>query len=348
MRINKQFKQLLFFIALFLLFYSPVKASTLNLESTKTEYFKNDTFIVEIKIDDVSNCVNAIEARIKFNQDDIQVVDFLIGASILNFWITQPDKETMAIANQVGELAFAGGTPGGYCGKIPGDPGRSNIIGKIVFKINELDNDKKTEINFGKSIALLNDGRGSVDELKLNGIELSLISEENDAYNDYENELTLDKIKPEPFVVELRQNKNLFNNQYHIIFSTVDKQTGIDRYEVLEIRSDEQVGEDGKLSLLDRLIGQKRDKVVWRIASMPYLLNDQTLESTVKVKAIDKSGNERQVSFIPPEGEREKIRNASYKNVFVLLSITGIILILIIILIFLIRKKSHVEKNKED
>ena len=37
----------------------------------------------------------------------------------------------------------------------------------------------------------------------------------------------------------------------------------------------------------------------WRIAEGPYLLEDQSLESIIKVKAVDKAGNERMAQYLP-------------------------------------------------
>ena len=37
----------------------------------------------------------------------------------------------------------------------------------------------------------------------------------------------------------------------------------------------------------------------WQVASSPYVLQDQSLGSTVRVRAVDKAGNERLAVFVP-------------------------------------------------
>ncbi len=345
----KNFKQLKIFILL-ITFLFPVmilKAATLNFDHNNKQFGRGETFRVEIKINDVEACINAIEARVKFDIDNLSVEDFLIGNSILSIWLNQPDRDTISLANQTGSLTFSGGVPGGYCGQIPGDPGDSNVLGQIIFKVKDDSVNYKTSLDFGESIVLLNDGLGTEDEVVLNTLELELIDEESGNLEVYQEGLKNDKIKPESFVVELHQNLALFENQYYIIFQTIDKQSGVDRYEVLEIRPGESIGEAPKRSLLDRLIKQKRNIVDWRVVKTPHLLKDQTLESIIKVRAIDKAGNIREVSFIPPESERQTVRNASYKGLIMLLLIVGFI-ILSLLTIIIILKKSHAKKNKED
>ncbi len=345
----KNLKQLQIFILImaFLLPVFSLKAATLNFDSNNNKFGRGEVFAVEVKINDIETCINAVEARVKFDVDNLSIEDFSIGNSILSIWLNQPSKETISLANQTGGLIFSGGIPGGYCGQIPGDPGDSNVLGRVIFKVKNESVNYRTSLNFGESTILLNDGLGTEDTVVLNAFELELIDEESGNSENYEDELKKDKIRPEPFVVELHQNKDLFENRYYIIFQTVDKQSGIDRYEILEIRPGESVGEAPKRSLLDRLIKQERSEVDWRTVGTPHLLKDQTLESIIKVRAIDKAGNAREVSFIPPESERKTIRDASYKGLFMLLLIVSFI-ILSIVVIIIILKKSHAKKNKED
>ena len=88
----------------------------------------------------------------------------------------------------------------------------------------------------------------------------------------------------------------------------------------------------------------------WKKAAMPYLLEDQNLESTIKVRAIDKAGNERYVEYVPPAELQIKAEKTSNNLPYILLFITGIlvILILLIFLIIAIKKKKNVQKNKEE
>ena len=76
-------------------------------------------------------------------------------------------------------------------------------------------------------------------------------------------------------MVEIHQNPSIFEGKYFITFSTTDKQTGINYYKVKE---------------------GKRD---WQRAASPDLLNNQNLSDIIKVRAMDKAGNERTAECPP-------------------------------------------------
>ena len=88
-------------------------------------------------------------------------------------------------------------------------------------------------------------------------------------------QLEKDTIPPEAFDIEIPQDPSIFEGKYFIIFSTIDKQTGLDYYEIKEGEKD------------------------WQRGQSPYLLEDQRLESIIRVKAVDKAGNERTVLVGP-------------------------------------------------
>ena len=103
------------------------------MEPGEGAYGPGDAISLDIKIDIDEQCVNTVETDIVFPKEYLNVVEFLTGDSILNLWLDRPDREKISRANITGSLHFAGGIPGGYCGKIPGDPGLSNTVGRIVF-----------------------------------------------------------------------------------------------------------------------------------------------------------------------------------------------------------------------
>lgn len=93
--------------------------------------------------------------------------------------------------------------------------------------------------------------------------------------------LMIDTLPPETFKPKISQDASIFEGKYFLSFLAVDKGSGIDHYRVLEISN------------------KKQETLEWKIAESPYLLKDQTLESIVKVEAVDKAGNERVVEIIP-------------------------------------------------
>jgi len=263
------------FIFLFLGF-NFCQAVVLYLEPSNGDYQPGDTFLTEIKID-TQECINIVEANLSFSQDILDAINFSQGESILTIWIKPP-----TIDQSLGLISFIGGIPGGYCGKIPGDPGPSNLLGKIIFRIPEI-----TVREVGENIAkvkflessqvLLNDMLGTKAKLTTQGAEFKILSEKSEIPKDeWQKELEKDNIPPEPFEIEIHQDSLIFEGKYFIIFSTTDKQTGIDYYEIRE---------------------GKRD---WKKVSSPYLLEDQSLKSKILVRAVDKAKNERIAEYAPP------------------------------------------------
>jgi len=97
----------------------------------------------------------------------------------------------------------------------------------------------------------------------------------------------IDATSPEEFKPEIGKAPAVFEGKYFIAFSTIDKQTGIDYYEILE--ADKRGYQRGTIR-----------KAEWKKGSSPYLLEDQSLRSVIKVKAVDKAGNERIEEIVPP------------------------------------------------
>ncbi|UZE92898.1 MAG: hypothetical protein IB617_01925 [Candidatus Nealsonbacteria bacterium] len=279
----KRFEKLEFRILLFLVFvfifsfldFNYSQATVLYLEPAKGEYYQDDTFIIEARIDTEGECINTVEANLSFPLNILEAVDFSLGNSILIFWVSPP-----SISQETGLISFTGGIPGGYCGKLPGDPGESNLLGRIIFKVKEtpqalMSSSGKIEF-LENSQVLLNDGFGTPAKLGTKGAALTVLSEKLEVSKDeWQEEIKKDITSPELFEIKIHQDPAVFEGKYFIIFSTTDKQTGIDHYEIKEGKGD------------------------WIITQSPCLLKDQSLQSTIKVKAVDKAGNERIAEYIP-------------------------------------------------
>lgn len=251
------------------------QAAVLYLESASDEYHQGQTFMVELRVDAEDECINTVKGDLSFPQDILEAVDFSQGDSILSLWLESPD-----INQTLGLVSFIGGIPGGYCGKLPGEPGRPDLIGKIIFKIHEVPQiltPSTAKIEFlDTSQVLLNDGFGTPAKLTLEGMALKILPGEGEIpESEWEKELKEDVIPPEPFNIEINKDPSVFEGKYFIVFSTTDKQTGINYYEI------------------------KEGKKEWKKGESPYLLEDQTLRSIIRVKAVDKAGNERIAEYLP-------------------------------------------------
>ena len=266
--------RLIFISIIFCLFFPlGAGAATLYLEPAEADYYQGDTFIVQARIDVKDECINTIEANLIFSKNILEAIDFSSGNSILTLWVNPP-----SINQEAGLISFSGGIPGGYCGYLPGDPGESNLLGKLIFSVKPgLNESKKAEVEFlNTSQVLLNDGFGTLAELKIKGTVFIVLSGiPTIPKEEWQEELVQDKIPPEDFKIVIERSEAIFEGKYFITFSTVDKQTGIDYYEIKEGR--------GK----------------WQKAQSPFLLENQDLRSIIKVKAVDKAGNERIAEYTP-------------------------------------------------
>ena len=96
----------------------------------------------------------------------------------------------------------------------------------------------------------------------------------------------IDTEPPEEFTPKIGQDPSVFEGKYFLSFFAVDRMSGLDHYEIQEE---------------PRIETRSTTEDEWEIAETPYLLKDQSLNSIIKVKAVDKAGNERIAEIIPPE-----------------------------------------------
>ncbi len=118
----------------------------------------------------------------------------------------------------------------------------------------------------------------------------------------------IDNTLPQEFNLEIGQEPAIFEGKYFLSFSTTDKTSGIDYYEIKE--------------------GNKDFKKI----TSPYLLEDQDLKTKIVVKAVDQAGNERIAEYIP-----EKKTEVIY---------LFILIIIILLVVFWIFKKFLISKNE--
>jgi hypothetical protein len=153
----------------------------------------------------------------------------------------------------------------------------------------------------------LNDGLGTPAKLKTEGGNFEILAQKREVpENEWEELLKEDKNPPEPFKIKIGKDPSVFEGKYFIVFSTADKESGIDHYEVKEGEGE------------------------WKIEKSPYLLKDQSLKSKILVKAIDKASNERVEKISPSFG-------MNWKNALLFL----IPILLLAGIIFWLFKKFH-------
>jgi len=285
---------ILFFAFCFLFSYNSAKAAKLDLISEIQEIGVNQQFQADLVLDTENEEINAVEGKVIFPENLLELKEIRDGATIVNFWIERPKVKS---GNQI---AFSGIIPGGYIGK-------KGLIFSAIFQSN---NQGEDTIKIQEAKTLLNDGKGTQASLSISNLQF-LISKQVPS-----PQIPISEIKdidlPEPFEPIISQNPEIFNGKYFLVFLTQDKGSGIDHYEILE--------KEQKSSIRGLI---KKDE--WQVSESPYLLKDQKLKSYIYVKAIDKAGNER-VATLSPQNPLKW-----YENYFVWLTILIIIIVAFII-----------------
>lgn len=288
-----------FLFALFLLLglTSNAEAASLYMDPSTATLNRGDAVTISVRLDTdeaAGECVNAIDGIITYDPS-ITPVDISVGKSIFPIWVEAP-----VINKEKHTITFAGGIPNGYCGRVQGDPNLTNTITELVFRAPGLQvgggaERLKAHIGFAEGTTVyLNDGSGSKAPLQTYGADLALTDNIGSEIKDpWSGVVADDTISPEPFSITLEHDATTFNGKYYIVFNTTDKQTGLSHYEVIE--------ETPSDSSLFRFGAANSP---WVEARSPYVLKDQSLESVVRVRAVDKAGNTYIAAFVPDESLR--------------------------------------------
>jgi len=233
-----------------------VHAATMNVVSNPNSATVGQPFRIDVNLDTQGDTANAIQGTISFptNLFTLQSVDD--GESIINFWVEPPQS----VAS--GEVAFSGIVPGGFMGAA------SSVVGLILDPVSQ----GTGTISIGDLKLLRNDGQGSMIPVTTKTESIVVLGA---ASNTPPAEPIVSQIAPEFFIPVISKDLNVYGGKYFLAFSTTDKGSGIDHYEVLEVPSHKMVGVVSS----------------WQVATSPYLLQDQSLTSDIYVRAVDHAMN---------------------------------------------------------
>jgi len=279
--------------ALLLLFPSLSQAASVYLDPGIKTVARGDALKVSVRLDTdeaTDECINAVQGVLTFS-GPIEPVDVSLGDSIFSIWVESP-----VVNEDKTQVTFAGGIPNGYCGRVEGDPRLTNNLFDVIIRADSTPaadgQSQPASVQFtSQTVAYLNDGFGTQAALTTFPSSLTVLPEQGQFVQDpWTDEIDADSIPPQPFSLQLERDALAFTGQYYIAFSTTDKQTGIDRYEVRE----------EPLTQFDAFIWG-RANVSWVEARSPYVLDDQSLNSIIRVRAIDKAGNEYIATLVPDE-----------------------------------------------
>lgn len=292
-----------------------VDAALLYFDPDTAMLHRGDTITMALRVDtDTEECINTVDATLEYS-DAIRAIDVSRGDSILSVWVEDPviDEENHTVQ-------FAGGIPGGYCGRIAGDPRLSNIIAEIVFRLPGFSvgssQAQTADIHIADTTQVLrHDGFGTIADLRTQDAKLTLLSSPGPAIEDtWNTRVSDDDVPPSGFSVTLTRDDTAFSGKYYIVFNALDKQSGIDHYEVIEEPFEE----------FDLFKWGAAD-APWVISTSPYVLKDQSLNSTIRVRAIDKAGNET-ISVLVPD---EAMRSLSRQRLIVSIAIGVVVFIVL-------------------
>ncbi len=314
---------------------SMVDAAHVFLDYEANSQNRLDTFYIPIRIDIHNECVNAVRVVLAYDPTQISMVDVSTGDSIITLWTHSPTIQRLD-GKETGRVVLEGGIPGGYCGRVAGDPGQVNILAKLV--VTGVSNSalsvemRTTQIIVEPETAVfLNDGKGVEAELTTLGLDLMLNNSTTTPNNVWLHDVKSDETAPQFFEITLVKGPSEGSGRHYIAFNTTDKQSGIDHYEVLETDPDRF----GFLTWVPR-------EAYWVRAASPYVLRDQKLNSKIMVKAVDKNGNERIITYTPSISIFSELTQQSK-----ILPVTIFLLLIVFIIWIFVRRKKRVSANIE-
>ena len=314
-----------------------VDAASLYIDPAFPTLNMGDSVTLAVRLDtdeEADECVNAVDGVLTYSEN-LSPVDVSIGDSIFSMWVEQPkiDKEKRTIT-------FAGGIPNGYCGRVPGDPRLTNTIVQLIFSwpgftIGGPSGPTTGTVEFlPETAAYLNDGFGTKAELALYGTSVELGDSPGSQLQDpWREAVVTDTIGPAPFGIVIEKIP-AETGKYYAIFNTTDKQTGIDQYQIIEEPLDNRFSFDWG-----------RADAPWVTTRSPHLLNDQSLNSVIRVKAIDKAGNEYIATLVPDEN----LRTVPLQQTiwYAALAFAGLVFLVTAAFIFWRYRRKHVRSTEE-
>jgi hypothetical protein len=329
---------LLFFVGV--VFAQNTEAASLYIDPPSSTLNRSDSITLAVRIDtdeEAGECINAVDAVIEYTEAIIPA-DVSIGNSIFSLWVERPTINTVDKT-----ITFAGGLPNGYCGRIQGDPRLSNIIAEIVVRSPGLriggggDVESATLEFSPQTSVLLNDGFGTRVTPQTFGASINLNPNAGSGVVDeWQERVGEDDTPPEEFSIELI----MIEGKYHVVFNTTDKQSGLAFYEVIEE------------PLSDRyLFGWGAADAPWEKRESPYVLKDQSLNSIVRVRAVDKAGNEY-VATLQPDSSLSTLPSETIM-LFTLIGSLVVVLIVVLLVVWVkvtavLRKRRSLEEEAEE
>lgn len=250
-------------------------AATISIDSNPSTFGVGDRVQVSIIVDTRTR-LNTFAGAFVYPTDLFDAISVSDGDSIASLWLVHPEIG-------VGNIPFAGFSIEGFLGR-----------GELLSVVLRAKKEGRARFSIVDPQLLRADGAGSTEHVIASALTVAVNATSSGGYV-----VSSDRVPPEPFQPQLIAAKDSPDGLAHLVFTTTDGGSGIDRYEVAEVEP-----------------GQSK---VWQKAESPYLIHDQNLVSDIFVKAIDRAGNERVAEF-PHKNTR---------SVYEILVISGMLVVLI-------------------
>jgi len=271
--------KLLFLIPVYiitLLIPTLATAAIFSINGYESELYATEPTMLRVLVNTEGETLNAFSGTLLFNPQEIRIQEIREGDSLINFWIEKPTLSG-------GSISFSGIITGGLVSP------EAQLFSIIAVPQKEGD----IKFTWKDAESYLNDGQGTLTVTRSGPTTLMFGPQSGAVQRTFE-----DTTSPEDFSPLVSRDKELFDNQLFIVFETKDKASGISYYEV---------GESSQKTL---------DTVVWQKTTSPYVLKDQTRNSYVFVKAVDKQGNERIATVFP---DKKSLQPSTFIVLFAIL-----------------------------
>lgn len=238
--------------------YASARAATVRIMPAGSP----DTFAITLDTQGAS--VNTVALHLVFDPRAFSIKTMSDGNSIVDFWITPP-----SFSDSLGTIDLAGIIPGGIL------TSSGTIATFSVIPVDSVGGNVPAP-SLVSGTVLLNDGKGTPAPFTFiadGSLAVSLPATGTPPT------FAIDTMPPDSFIPEITSDPSIFNGKYFLVFSTTDRESGINHYEVLEVPTNAAANVSGG----------------WVVAVSPYLLQDQTLSSNIYVRAVDNAGNFRVV-----------------------------------------------------
>jgi hypothetical protein len=237
-----------------------------------------DTFTVDVVLNPADTEVNALEGVIAVSSG-LEIRSVRTNASVVPLWAEGPSLSGNTVS-------FAGVIPGGYLGSLgSGWVGyRPDVALTLLITARA---SGAAAVSFKSARVLANDGNGTELPLKALGLDLSVLPSNG---RRSAPTIVVDTEKPEPFSVLITDGAAFGAKNPVMVFSAVDKDSGIERYEIAHFRN--------------LLKEEDTDGLSWSEAESPYVLKDSEVGTYHYVRAIDEYGNTRVAVAAPVESAR--------------------------------------------